>query len=295
MSRILLTGSSGFLGKEIGSYLSPKNSIFNLNRGSGDYKIDLGKVIPSFNSHFDIVIHAAGKAHSKPNTQKEKNDFFEVNIRGTENLLKGLKKDIHSFIFISSVSVYGLTSGKLIKEESDLLAKDPYGLSKIGAEKLVQEWCYKNNTKCLILRLPLVAGANPPGNLASMIKGIRSGYYFNIEGGIAKKSIVLASDISKFLLIASELGGIYNLTDGQNPSFFDLSYCIAHQIGKKSVPNLPLVFAKMLAKTGDLVGGKFPINSDKLSKVTSSLTFDDTKARAAFGWNPTPVLEGFKI
>ena len=295
MTKILLTGSSGFLGKEIGSYLTSNNSIFNLNRGSGDYKIDLGKLTPFFNSHFDIVIHAAGKAHSQPKTQKEKNDFFEVNIRGTENLLKGLNTDIHSFIFISSVSVYGLTSGKLINEESQLLAKDPYGLSKIGAEKLVQEWCYKNNTKCLILRLPLVAGANPPGNLASMIKGIRRGYYFNVDGGLAQKSIVLLSDISKYLLKASEVGGIYNLTDGQNPSFFDLSYCIAHQIGKKNVPNLPLVFAKILAKTGDIIGDRFPLNSDKLSKVTSSLTFDDTKARAAFGWNPTPVLEGFKI
>jgi nucleoside-diphosphate-sugar epimerase len=295
MYKILFTGSSGFLGNQIINQIRTNNSVLDLNRNSGHFKFDLRNQIPNFPHPFDIVIHAAGKAHSHPRTQIEKNDFFEVNIRGTENLLKGLNTDIQSFIFISSVSVYGLTSGKLIKEESQLLAKDPYGLSKIEAENLVQEWCYKNNIKCLILRLPLIAGPNPPGNLASMVNGIRSGYYFNIAGGLAQKSIVLASDISIYLLKASEIGGIYNLTDGQNPTFFDLSYCIAHQIGKKYVPNLPLEFAKLLAKTGDLVGGKFPINSDKLIKVTSSLTFDDTKARAAFGWNPTPVLEGFKI
>jgi nucleoside-diphosphate-sugar epimerase len=295
MYKILFTGSSGFLGSEIMNQIRSNNSVLDLNRNSGHFKIDLRNQIPNFNFSFDIVIHAAGKAHSQSKTQKEKNDFFEVNIRGTENLLRGLNTDLHSFIFISSVSVYGLTSGKLVKEESHLLAKDPYGISKIEAENLIQEWCYKNNIKCLILRLPLIAGPNPPGNLASMVNGIRNGYYFNIAGGLAQKSIVLASDISKYLLKASELGGIYNLTDGINPSFIDLSYCIAHQIGKKYVPNLPYVFAKLLAKTGDLVGGRFPINSDKLIKVTSSLTFDDTKARAAFGWNPTSVLEGFRI
>jgi nucleoside-diphosphate-sugar epimerase len=295
MCKILFTGSSGFLGSQIINQIRTNNSVLELNRNSGHFKVDLRNQIPIFGLPFEIVIHAAGKAHSQPKTQKEKNDFFEVNIRGTKNLLEGLNTDINSFIFISSVSVYGLTSGKLINEESQLLAKDPYGLSKIEAEKLVQEWCYKNNIKCLILRLPLIAGSNPPGNLASMINGIRRGYYFNIAGGLVKKSIVLASDIAKYLLKASEIGGVYNLTDGQNPSFYDLSYCIAFQTEKKSVPNLPLVFAKLLAKTGDLVGGKFPINSDKLNKITSSLTFDDTKARAAFGWNPTPVLEGFRI
>jgi hypothetical protein len=58
---------------------------------------------------------------------------------------------------------------------------------------------------------------------------------------------------------------------------------------------MPLTFARLVAKFGDLTGGKAPIDSDRLQKITSNLTFDDSKARAAFGWNPTPVLEGFKI
>ena len=58
---------------------------------------------------------------------------------------------------------------------------------------------------------------------------------------------------------------------------------------------MPLFFAKVLAKIGDLIGDKFPINSNKLSKIMSPLTFDDSKARKAFGWNPSLVIEGFKI
>ena len=58
---------------------------------------------------------------------------------------------------------------------------------------------------------------------------------------------------------------------------------------------MPLFVANLLAKFGDLLGNSFPINSNKLSKITSALTFDDSKARNTFGWKPTPVLEGFKI
>ena len=64
----------------------------------------------------------------------------------------------------------------------------------------------------------------------------------------------------------------------------------------KSKPiNIPLLLAKLMALMGDLVGNKAPINSNKLSKITADLTFDDSKAVKAFGWNPTPVTEGFKI
>ena len=43
------------------------------------------------------------------------------------------------------------------------------------------------------------------------------------------------------------------------------------------------------------MGHKAPLNTNKLKKITSDLTFDDTKAREVFGWDPTPILEGFRI
>lgn len=58
---------------------------------------------------------------------------------------------------------------------------------------------------------------------------------------------------------------------------------------------MPNFVAKLVAKVGDMLGSWVPLNSSKLRKITSTLTFDDSKARAAFGWSPTPVLEGFKI
>lgn len=292
---ILLTGSSGFLSSFLIKGILNCN-ILKLSKTKSDYNIDLSKFTPVFNKNFDLVIHAAGKAHSIPKTQEEIVSFNNINVIGTQNLLNGLINNLpKQFVFISSVSVYGLTSGESISETTPLLANDPYGKSKIIAESFVRTWCEEHNVTCTILRLPLVVGQNPPGNLGEMIQGIKKGYYFNIAGGNAKKSMVLASDISKFILKAAEIGGTYNLTDGIHPTFNELSKSIARNLGKSFVPNMPLFIANVLAKTGDILGKTFPINSNKLSKITSTLTFDDSKARVAFGWNPTPVLETFNL
>ncbi len=292
---ILLSGSTGFLGTYLFNNIH-NNIIKTLNRNSGDYVADLSIEVPNISDRFDLVIHSAGMAHINPQTENAKKSFFCINVNGTRNLLKSLENSKpNKFVFISSVSVYGLTNGENIKESTPLLAQDPYGKSKIEAEEIVKQWCEEQNVICTILRLPLVVGENPPGNLGAMIRGINKGYYFNIGGGDSNKSMVLATDVAKFILKAAEKGGTYNLTDGCHPSFSELSKKIASKMGKSYVPNLPKLFAYLLAKLGDHLGNKFPINSDKYLKITSTLTFDDNKARVAFGWNPSPVLDYFII
>lgn len=294
--KILITGSTGFLGCKI-QYGLKGHDIKTLSRSNSTYNFDLASHIPIFDGQFDLVIHAAGKAHSKPKTDIEKQEFYYINVEGTKNLLDGLSKSgvPKYFVFISSVSVYGHEFGSEIDECTSLGASDPYGLTKIEAEKIVLDWCKKNNVICTVLRLPLLVGLNPSGNLKSMINAIRMGFYFNIAGGSARKSMVLVSDVSNYIIRAAVVGGIFNLTDGYHPNFNELSSCIAGQLGKKYVPNMSMFFAKILAFWGDITGPKFPINSDNLKKITSTLTFDDSKARKAFNWDPTPVLKGFKI
>lgn len=296
VNKILVTGSNGFLGSFIFNELSGF-SIKGLSRNGSNYNVDLSINIPIFEESFDLIIHCAGMAHFTPINNQQSKLFYDVNVVGSSNLFKGLCNTSlpKQFVYISSVSVYGLKSGIDINEEYPLLATDPYGISKIKAEDIVKKWCKQHNVTCTILRLPLILGDNPPGNLGAMIRGINKRYYFNIAGGNAKKSMVLASDIAKFILKVAEVGGTYNLTDGTHPTFNELSKSISINLGKPFVPNMPLFIAKVLAKIGDRLGNAFPINSDKLSKITSTLTFDDSKARNAFGWKPTTVLEGFKI
>jgi nucleoside-diphosphate-sugar epimerase len=297
INNILLTGSSGFLGGYFLDFLSTYHNVFTLNKKVGDYILDLSTSKPVFHNSFDIVIHCAGLAHVASENKKMSELLFDVNLQGTSNLLKGLSENLplKQFVFISSVCVYGLNYGIKIDEDAQLIAQDPYGKSKIEAEVIVKKWCYENNVICSILRLPLLVGTNPPGNLGAMINAIRNNFYFNISDGVANKSMVLASDVAKHILKLAEIGGTYNLTDGYHPNFNELSHCIAKQINKNNLPNLPMLFAKILAFIGDTGVPKFPINSNKLNKITSTLTFDDSKARKAFGWNPTPVLKEFKI
>lgn len=295
LNKILLTGSTGFLGSILRTHLN-KNDVLTLNRSNSTFNYDIHNTIPVFDQLFNIVIHSAGKAHSVPKNLIEQNDFYEINYIGTKNLLNALTNNPpEKFVFISSVAVYGKYIGENILETSDLLATDAYGDSKKQAEYTVIEWCRKYKVKYTILRLPLLIGPNAPGNLKSMINGIKRGYYFNIDGGMARKSMVLADDVAKYIFKAAEVGGIYNLTDGYHPSFVELSNCISNQFGKGKSMNIPFWLASIIAMFGDLLGTKAPLNTNKLKKITSDLTFDDSKAREAFGWNPTPVLEGFKI
>ena len=172
---ILLTGASGFLGKVFLKEFQAMNAtILTIGRAPGSsIRCDLSVEVPKL-PNAEIVIHAAGKAHSIPGTKSEKKSFYDVNVEGTRHLLSALEGNtaLKKFIFISSVSVYGLTTGNEISEDSPLLADDPYGKSKIIAEGLVEQWCKRRNIDYYILRLPLVGGNDAPGNLGAMTKGM---------------------------------------------------------------------------------------------------------------------------
>lgn len=292
MINILLTGSNGFLGSIIKNELSDNNNVITLSRTNSDYEISLEKGIPVFKENFDLIIHAAGKAHSIPKTHDEKKEFYDVNFLGTLNLLRGLERSglPKEFVFISSVSVYGQEMGNNIDENHPLLAKDAYGLSKIKAEGLIEKWCNNNQIVCTILRLPLLVGKKPPGNLGAMIKAINMGYYFNIGRGMARKSMVLAKDVAELIPNVASFGGIYNLTDGVHPSFSELSLAIS----KKKSFSLPLRLAKFIGRLGDVIGDKSPITSLKVKKITSDLTFEDSKARELLNWEPESILDYLK-
>ncbi len=294
--RLLLTGASGFIGKEILTKAGNTIQVVTLGRKqNASICCNLAFQVPNL-PLIDMVIHAAGKAHIIPGNTIEKEDFYNVNVEGTQNLLKGLQHvtTLKTFIFLSSVSVYGLTEGTLVNEHSPLLATDSYGRSKIAAEKLIIDWCMAKGIDYYILRLPLVAGKNPPGNLGTMVKGLITGTYFSIGKAGAKKSIVLASDIATLILSIKGKSGIYNLTDGYHPSFRELEIYISSFYKKKKPFIISVILARCMAFIGDFLGSRSPINSLKLKKIQSTLTFDDSNARQLLQWNPTPVLKGWE-
>ncbi|MGB0175863.1 MAG: NAD-dependent epimerase/dehydratase family protein [Owenweeksia sp.] len=297
MKKLLLTGGTGFLGNIIYRELSSSYEIHRLGRSTkNEVTCNLAEDQPELEHKYDVVVHTAGKAHMIPRSRQEMRDFFRVNYEGTLHLTKALeevgKPDV--FIFISSVAVYGAENGELIDEETSLDGHTPYARSKIQTEEFLHAWSASRNVPVLILRLPLIAGPNPRGNLGKMISGIRTGKYLSISGGKARRSAVMARDVARLIPSVEDKYGVYNLTDGYHPSFRELEKIICRQVGRSGTLSIPGYIANLIGSLGDILPF-FPVNSNTISKMTNHLTFDDSKARRELGWKPEKVIDVFEI
>ena len=133
---ILFTGANGFLGKNVIPHISKDNKIYSLDLSKADFTCNISNQIPDFKEfEFDIVFHAAGKAHSIPKNLTEEKIFFDINETGTKNLCRALEANElpKTFIFISTVAVYGVEYGELIDENYPLNGQTPYAKSKINS------------------------------------------------------------------------------------------------------------------------------------------------------------------
>lgn len=296
--KILFTGANGFLGSHVIPLLRKKSfDVRTLGTQTGDYVYDITKEMPFFDEDFDIIFHAAGKAHSIPSNYEEENEFYDINFEGTKKICKALENKLPKiFIFISSVAVYGIDSGVAITEQTPLNGTTPYAKSKIRAEEFLLQWSEKHGVQLYILRPSLIAGPEPPGNLGDMISAIKKGCYFNIGGGKALKSILWVEDFAEILVkTLDNKGGIYNVCDSRNYSFKEISTMIAKSMNKSTPHNIPFFLAKFFAVIGDVVGKGFPLNSNKLDKITKSLTFSNQKITSELGFAPSDVNKKFMI
>lgn len=299
LKRCLVTGGLGYLGRHVVKFLEREGwAVETLGlKPDNTYTCDLAVQQPAFHHPFDLVVHCAGLAHFFPKSAEEKAKFKKINVMGTENLLKGLAasgRSPNGVVLMSSVSVYGAENGKDVEESAPLKANTAYGISKIGAEKAILSWAKEMKFNYLLLRLPLLAGKEPPGNLKSIIQSISQGYYINLFEDV-RKSIVLAEDVAKIVPLALNHQGVYNLTDGVHPSIADLAGEIAQQLGKKKPMVLSPLLASLLKKLVKNFAFLAPIYAYKFEKLSKTLTFSDSKARRELGWNPRSVLESFKI
>src|SRR5690554_3387957 len=112
MNKCLMTGKSGFLGAILQASINIDEFTFNDIQSCFEKKLN---IINPFSLdklyECDVIIHAAGKAHSVPRTPQEEQVFFDVNYQGTINLcnaIEQLNSKPKAFVFISTVAVYGL-------------------------------------------------------------------------------------------------------------------------------------------------------------------------------------------
>jgi len=152
--KILVTGSRGFIGKELVKELNQRNyEVKEFDLESGQNLLNEKQVREAVKG-CDIIIHLA--AIISDEFPKEK--IFSVNVKGTESLLEASAKEkIKKFIFLSTAGVYSPVKGKA-NEKSGLRPQTNYEKSKVEAEGLVNR--YQEIFPVIILRPALVLGPN---------------------------------------------------------------------------------------------------------------------------------------
>jgi len=298
MESLLFTGGTGYLGHNIRAILDQTYHVTTIGiTDSDEIKANFVSEVPSLPTRYDIVLHAAGKAHTYPKTEAERQAFFDVNYHGTIHLCQALETvgTPKSFIFISTMAVYGSDGSSIVTEDHPLNGFTPYAKSKIMAEQYLMDWCKEHGLVLTILRPSLLVGPNPPGNLGAMINGIKKHRYLSIGGGRARKSFLMVYDIARVIPELSTLGGIYNICADDSVSYRQLEELICKQLGMSLPVSIPFWLAKCMAIIGDFIGRRFPINSRKLTLLTRTSLHSNAKIRATLHWKPLDILDNFVI
>lgn len=205
--KVLVTGASGFIGREIVSELSGSN--FEVIKAAGSrcrekdfYKINIADSLDVKNleeiGEVDALIHSAGLAHQFGKTSKE--DFFAVNVKGTENICEAaVKLRAKQFILLSSVSVYGNRDDKkqAMVESAECRPAGFYAESKLESEIKAREVCGENKIPLTILRPATVIGEGDSGNVARLIESIDNKRFIWIGKGENSKSLVYKRDVAR--------------------------------------------------------------------------------------------------
>lgn len=163
MKHILITGANSYVGTNVERWL---------NREPDKYHVDTIDMIDGSwrekdLSGYDVVFHVAGIAHVKE-TRKNRELFFKVNRDLAIGVAKVSKKaGVSQFIFLSSMSVYGLDTG-IITRETVPKPKSSYGKSKLQAEEEIRK-LESDNFKIAILRPPMIYGKGCKGNFPKLI------------------------------------------------------------------------------------------------------------------------------
>ena len=174
MRRILITGKDSYIGTHFKAYLGQHPEEYKVEEL--DVRDDTWKDFDF--SKFDVVYHVAGLAHIKEIKENE-NLYYKVNRDLAVNIAKKAKAlKVKQFVFMSSMSVYGLNFSKvLITQYTPCLPNTYYGKSKYEAEQQLKGLEDKFFKICIV-RPPMVYGDNAPGNLGKLFNAVRKFHVF---------------------------------------------------------------------------------------------------------------------
>lgn len=242
----------------------------------------------------DTIFHLAGKAHALSEARQDEEEYLCINTQGTGALLEAAKgAGVRRFVFISSVKAMGEGGAACQDEGAICHPESPYGKSKLAAERLVLDGGYVPEP--VVLRLSMVYGSSPKGNLPRMVDAIAKGRFPPLPELGNKRSMVHVEDVIQAALLAAEqpraAGQTYIVTDGKTVSTRQLYEWICEALDRP-VPGwtIPVGIMRTLAKVGDGIGQmrgrRFPFDSDALDKLTGSACYSSAKITRELGFRP---------
>lgn len=259
MKKILITGANSYIGSSFEKYL---NKNYN-----SCYQIDTLDMIneswKNFDfSSYDVIYHVAGIAHIKE-TKDNKDLYYKVNKDlAIEVAKKAKQENVKQFIFLSSMSVYGIEKG-FITKDTTLNPKSNYAKSKLQAEEVLKSLQTKDFKICII-RPPMVYGKDCKGNFQSLIKFAKKLPIFpKVKNNRSMIYIDNLSEFVKLLIDNSEEGLFFP----QNNEYSNTSYLVK-LIGQSMNKKVRLFIGLgWLIKLSSLV-------IKKLTKAFGSLCYD---------------------
>ena len=225
---VLVTGATGQLGSDIVDELN-RRGIPNIGVGSADLDItDNEAVSKFFDSHkFSYVIHCA--AYTKVDLAEDEKDLnYEINVKGTSNLVSECQKYNIPLVFFSTDYVFGGNGDKPFKEDDETNPLCEYAKAKYLAELEV-----KKLDKYFIIRISWVFGKIGNNFIKTMIKLSETKTELNIVSDQIG-SPTYTFDMAKAIvdMINTDKYGIYHLTNEGFVSWADFAREIFKKINK---------------------------------------------------------------
>ncbi|KKK38893.1 NAD-dependent epimerase [Mesobacillus campisalis] len=227
MKKILITGKSGYIGLSLDKWLKNYPNKYSIDFIS--VRDDEWEKVTF--SNYDVVFHAAGIAHIKE-TEKNADLYYLVNRDLSYQLAQKAKAEgVSQFIFLSSMSVYGVEKG-VIDKSTPLEPKSHYGKSKLQAEKLITS-IEDKEFKVAILRPPMIYGKGCKGNYPRLVNlALRLPFFPKINN---KRSMIFIDNLCEFirLLITDCSRGLYLPQNGDYVCTSEMVRLITEVNGKE--------------------------------------------------------------
>tara|TARA_B100000212_G_scaffold323158_1_gene283007 strand:+ start:24069 stop:24998 length:930 start_codon:yes stop_codon:yes gene_type:complete len=300
MTKVLITGGSGFVGKALLDHPYFSNATVvgrsNINQNKNfiycalDKNFDLTDEL----SKVDVVIHLAARAHLMKDDAKD--PLFEYRKINTDATIKLVKQAINCgvkrFIYISSIKVLGeeTSENKAYKEHDAKIPKDFYGISKAEAENSIIDLTRNCKMDYVIIRPPLIYGNGVKGNFQRLINLTSTPIPLPLGSINNKRSYVSVENLVDLIFVCSEhpnaVNQIFHVSDDADISTTELLNILIKAGGYKArLFNFNATLLKILFY---LIGMK-----KVYQRLFSSLQVDITHAKTTLEWQPKYKIDEF--